>query len=235
MTISAVLSRLAQSGVSVQWRDGKAVFSAAAEPPADVVAFVDTHKAEISAFLHPDAVQRRLEAEADSLRAPRPPDVSDGQWEIALRGLQAFIANGHSAEALRLGWPRSELFAVPPVWARVDLCGVGLLIGDCEVTEVTSTRIQIKTSSGAVQAFYRRPEIDYGLAYRTRLASIGLDAQKEEFQLRTLEAVVNLYRSHHPGSDIDAAKVAVLAVIKGSASAAHGCLRRIDERPDEQI
>ena len=63
-SVPAVLGRLAQDGVSVQWRDGKAVFKASAEPPSDVVALIDARKAEVSAFLHPDAVQRRLEAEA---------------------------------------------------------------------------------------------------------------------------------------------------------------------------
>ena len=58
-SVPAVLARLAQSDVSVQWRDGKAVFKAAAAPPADIVALIDARKADISAFLHPDAVQRR--------------------------------------------------------------------------------------------------------------------------------------------------------------------------------
>jgi hypothetical protein len=64
-SIPVVLCELAREGVSVQWRDGKAIFSAATEPPTDVVALIDAHKADISAFLHPEAIQRRLDAEAD--------------------------------------------------------------------------------------------------------------------------------------------------------------------------
>jgi hypothetical protein len=58
-SIPEVLTRLARSGVSVRWRNGRAVFSAAAEPPADIIALIDARKAEVSAFLHPEAVRRR--------------------------------------------------------------------------------------------------------------------------------------------------------------------------------
>jgi hypothetical protein len=95
----------------------------------------------------------------------RPLDVTDPQWDAAMHGLRTFLATGHADEAQRLGWLHDELFAVPPVWARVDLCGVGLLIGDREVTEVTAGAIQIKTASGATQCFYRQPEPDLALIY----------------------------------------------------------------------
>jgi hypothetical protein len=215
-SIPAVLSQLAQAGISIGWRDGKAVFSAPTEPPSETVALIDSRKGEISAFLRPDVVQRRFEAETDLLQAPRPPDVNDSAWQAALRGLKAFIANGHGDEALRLGWPRDELYAVPPIWSRVDLCGVGLLIGDGVVVEITSTRIGVRTSSDAPQAFYKRPEFDIALAYSARIKSIGLDAAKEEPRLRAVEAVVLSYQAHHR-CDFETAKAKVLAAIKGEA------------------
>ena len=46
---------------------------------------------------------------------------------------------------------------------------------------------------------------------------IGLDAGKKEFQLRALEAVVNLCRSDHPNADIDTAKAAAVTAVKGEA------------------
>lgn len=213
-SIPAVLGRLAQVGVSVQWRDGKAVFKAAAEPPSDVVALIDTHKADISAFLHPDAVRRRLEANAEVLRAVRPPDISNGHWEVALRGLRAFLAAGLGAEAERLGWPRYELYAVPPMWARVDLCGAALLIGDRELVGVTSNEIRIKTASGATLAFYRKPAVDYGLVFRERLKLIrgNYAGHSEEPRLRAVEHTVNTYRAN-TGTDLETAKGAVLSAI----------------------
>jgi hypothetical protein len=124
---------------------------------------------------------------------------------------------GGADEALRLGWPYEELFEVPPSWSCGDLCGVGLLIGDREVVSIRPNEIRIRASSGSVLTFYRKPAVDYGLAYRARVKQLGLDASKEEFQLRALEAVVNLYRSHHPSADVDTAKVAALAAIREAA------------------
>jgi hypothetical protein len=210
--VPAVLARLARSGVSVRWRDGKAVFKAAAEPPADIVALINARKAEVSAFLHPEAVRRRLDAEADVLRAPHPADVSDAHWEVAIRGLRVFLAAGHGAEAERLGWPKDELYAVPPLWSRVDLCGVALAIGDREVVGITAAEIRIKTASGSTLAFYRKPQIDYGLVFRERLKQVGLDASKEEFRLRAIEHTVNVCRAN-TGLDLDAAKKIVLDAI----------------------
>lgn len=218
MTAAEILAVAKARGVAVLFSGADLDIIADREPDPDLLAALADAKPQIVAFLHPDAVQRRLDAEADVLRAPCPTDIDDGRWGAALDGARAFIAAGHGDEALRLGWPRDELFRVPELWSQIHLTGVALLVGDAEVVEVSSAEIRIKTSSGAIQAFYRRAEIDYGLAYRTRLASIGLDAQKEEFQLRAIEAVVNLYRSHHRGVDIDTAKAAVLAALKRSSA-----------------
>jgi hypothetical protein len=120
-----------------------------------------------------------------------------------------------AAAAEAAGWPKDELFAVPPVWARDDLRGVGLSLGDSEVTEVTPTRIGIRTASGAPQAFYRRPQPDYAVAYKAHLAlnRHETEAGNEEARLRAIERVVGLYRQHHPNCTIDEAKVAVLQAL----------------------
>ena len=81
----------------------------------------------------------------------RPDDVNDAQWDVAMRGLRTFLATGGADEALSFGWTGDELFRVPELWAEIDLCGAALLIGDREVTEVTPTRIGIKTASGSPQ------------------------------------------------------------------------------------
>ena len=90
------------------------------------------------------------------------------------------------------------------------------MIGGNEVTEVTSAAIKVRTASGAIQAFYRKPAIDYALAYRTRLKMAGDDAHKLEFQLRALEATVGLFRANNPGASLDEANAAVRAAINGA-------------------
>jgi hypothetical protein len=114
---------------------------------------------------------------------------------------------------LRLGWPRDELFKVPELWSQIDRCGCALLIAGREVIGITPSEIRIKTPSGATPAFYRKPKVDYGVAYRARIKSLGDDGLKEEPRLRALEAVVSLYRNNHPNVDVDTAKAAVLAAI----------------------
>jgi hypothetical protein len=214
MTPAEILAQAAQRSVEVGlnpagdglrlWADG--------DPPTDLVELLKSAKPELIAHLHRRAYDGPL---LQSVEAARPRDVDDVHWQTALRGLRAFLAAGHGDEAERLGWPRDELFAIPPVWSRVDLCGVGLLIGDCEVTEVTPTRIGIRTASGAPQAFYRRPQPNYAVAYKAHLAlnRHETEAGNQEARLRAIERVVGLYRQHHPNCTIDEAKVAVLQAL----------------------
>ena len=121
-----------------------------------------------------------------------------------------------ATKAERLGWPPRRALRRPAGCGPAStLCGAGLLIGDREVISVTPNEIRIKTAGGATQAFYRKPEVDYALVFRERLKRLGDDARREEFQLRALEHTVNVFRANHPDADIDAAKTAVLAALKG--------------------
>jgi hypothetical protein len=145
--------------------------------------------------------------------ATRPPDVSDARWQKAMRGLAAFVAGGWADQAERLGWSRAELYAAPPLWSRADLTGVALMIGDNEVTGVTPTEIQIRTASGVTQAFYRKPERDFGLVFRQRFKLIVGNVGSEEGRLRAIEHTVAEYRRAHSGVGLEDAKTAVLAAI----------------------
>jgi hypothetical protein len=147
----------------------------------------------------------------------RPDDVNDAQWDVAMRGLRTFLATGGADDALRLGWTKDELFRVPPLWARVDLCGAALLIGDREVVEVKPAEIRIKTASGATLAFYRKPEVDIGLVYSERFKILNRNVDAAEAHARSYDYAISAHRSHY-GSDLAAAKVAVMAAIKRGAA-----------------
>jgi hypothetical protein len=214
-----VLQFLETHGVSVAW-DGTAITFRPPHPVADGVVEA------LASMMRPgpdgrsilDAAWERHTPLLNSIRATRPSDVLNDPWRHTIDGLRIFLLSGLGDEAERLGWPHDELYRVPELWSQIYLCGVGLLIGDSAVTEVTPTRIRIKTVSGATQSFYRKPAVDYGLVYRERIRAAGEDRRKEEVQLRAVEAVVNLYRSHHPDADVDTAKAAVLAAIERSSS-----------------
>jgi hypothetical protein len=150
--------------------------------------------------------------------ATRPPDVSDARWQEAMRGLAAFVAGGWGDQAEAAGWTRDALFRVPELWSQIHLTGAALLIGDHEVVEVTPGEIRIRTASGAVQTFRRKPEPDWALVYLERLKLSGLDAVREEPRLRAIEYAVGAYRKYH-GVDLEAAKRAVRAAITAKEKA----------------
>jgi hypothetical protein len=100
----------------------------------------------------------------------RPPDAADAQWDAAMRGLRTFLAAGHGDEAERLGWPKDGLYNVPKLWSQIHLCGAALLVGDRQVTEITAETIRIRTASGAVLSFYRRPRAGKVIDISGRLA-----------------------------------------------------------------
>ena len=81
--------------------------------------------------------------------------VRESAWALALQGLKGFILSGWGDQACLLGWTAAELYRVPPVWARVDLCGAALLIGDRRVLAVTGDNIVVATRSGSTLKFRR--------------------------------------------------------------------------------
>jgi hypothetical protein len=155
----------------------------------------------------------------------RPDDVNDAQWDVAMRGLRTFLATGGTDEALRLGWTNEELFRVPLLWARVDMCGVALLIGDRGVIGITPDAIQIRTPSGAVQTFGRRHEIDYCLIYETRRNLLRRDVNDDEAHCRSYEYVVSIYRDKHRDASLEEAKAAVLKAIGQGEEDGLSCCR----------
>ena len=218
MTVAEVLALAQARGVTIRLDGAELELSADRKPNSDLLDAIAGRKADIVAFLHPDAVRRRLEAEAGVLRAPRPPDVTDVAWKTAIDGLRAFIAGGYGAEAERCGWTKAELYRVPELWSQIHLTGAGLLIGDREVVGITPNEIRTQSLVGRVAGLL--PQARGRLRRRlpcAHQAARRSTASKEEFQLRALEATVNLYRSHHPNADVDTAKAAVLAAIKEAA------------------
>jgi hypothetical protein len=201
-----------------------------ADPPEALMNVLRRAKWDIVATLRQQETEARanlgLEPLADlferhhpllwAVEDSRPPDAPNNQWQTALRGLRAFLAAGHGDAAEAAGWAHNELYSVPPVWSRVDQCGVGLLIGDAEVVEVAATEIRIKIPvSGSVQTVRRAPSIDYGLVYKSRLKQIegNYPAGSDEPRLRAIEWAVAEYR-RNTGADLAAATVAVQAVLR---------------------
>jgi hypothetical protein len=215
-----VLQILGRHKIAASWVGGKVEFRSAAKPTAHLVALLDSHESAIVELMRPngdgqsflDLARDRHRPLLEATERQRPPDVADGPWRTAIDGLWAFLAGGYGDEAERLGWPRNEIYAVPALWARVDLCGAALMIGDSAVVAITSAEIRIKTVGGASQAFYRKPEPDFGLIYSERVKLLRRDVDEAEARARAYEYAVGAYRAHR-ACDLEEAKRAMRAAV----------------------
>jgi DNA (cytosine-5)-methyltransferase 1 len=123
-------------------------------PPAGILALLRTVKPDLLRVL-----AGRVAARAIINTAEPPPDCSPQRWEVARRGLRRFMTDGWSDQAALLGWTLEELYAVPPVWPRVQLCGAALLIADRRVVAVTEATITTVGVTGSHLKFYRAPRV----------------------------------------------------------------------------
>jgi DNA (cytosine-5)-methyltransferase 1 len=208
MTVAETLALARSYGVEVRLNaagDGLDL-EVEADPPSALVKVLRRAKWDILAALRqhdplPDLLERHRPL-LGAVEDARPPDATDPQWQTAMRGLRAFLAAGHGDQAEAAGWPHNELYRVPELWSQIHLCCAALLIGDCAVTEVTSTTIQIKTSSGATQSFYQRPKPDFGLDYAERVKLLRRDVGEAEARARALEHMVAAYDGARPSDGV---------------------------------
>jgi hypothetical protein len=144
MTVMNALELARSYGVRfLRKPDGGIRYQAAAAPPPDVVAVLAAAKPD---FLR---VLAGREAARAALNAAAPPDCLRQRWVAAQESLRRFVRDGWCDQAALLGWTVDELYRVPPVWARVDLTGAALLVGQSRVIAVTEVSIVIETLSGS--------------------------------------------------------------------------------------
>jgi hypothetical protein len=139
------------AGVALRLKadEGGLVLEVNAEPPPDVLAALRAAKPDLLRILS------AREAARAACNATPPSDCTEKRWATAQLGLQRFVNDGWADQAALLGWTIDELYRVPPVWARVDLTGAALMIGDRRVVAVTKSSIVIETLSGSQLKFRR--------------------------------------------------------------------------------
>jgi hypothetical protein len=150
--MSAILALAAAKKAGVKLTlDGDGIVLETKTPPlpADVVALLKASKPDI---LH---VLEWREAARATLTSEPPPDARKEQWSNALRGLHHFVLKGWGDQAALMGWSKEELYRVPPRWARIDLCGCAVLVGDKRVIAVTEDSIVIEQETGSRNRFRR--------------------------------------------------------------------------------
>jgi hypothetical protein len=148
MSALEALDKAKKAGVRITL-DGEGFFAETQTPPlpADVVDLLRASKPGIMQIL------TWREAAREALYSTPPDDCRQDRWEQALHGLRYFVGKGWGDQACSLGWTQTELYRVPPLWARVDLTGAALLIGDRRVRAVTADNIVTETRTGSQNRF----------------------------------------------------------------------------------
>jgi hypothetical protein len=155
--------------------EGDMLRLSAPEPlPDDLLARVRQHKAEIMALL--SAVKPANDAAsivqsvgglprdvADGGRAILSADGAQGippqRWPRVQRDLVRLLEGGWAQQALNFGWTAADLFGCDrrAPWHRLDRAGLVLLTGGHEIVELTEEVAALRTSTGSVLRFRRRP------------------------------------------------------------------------------
>ena len=80
------------------------------------------------------------------------------QWISVQRGC-ASLFNSHAAEMRRLGWSAEDAFGIhPEAPANAVHChGLGIMLGDSQVVEMTEAMARLKLRNGVYQTFTRIP------------------------------------------------------------------------------
>jgi hypothetical protein len=163
INIVEVLIDARNAGVKLSLEGGKLI-AEASELPLALVAELQAVRSDLLPLL------AMHEAAQPAFAAERPRGARGGEWADALRGLKRFLADGWGDQAMLLGWVPGQLFAVPPVWARIELTGVALLVGRWQVVDVDAAAITIKPPWSESQLkFHRRDDL------RSQLAAIEIE------------------------------------------------------------
>jgi TubC N-terminal docking domain len=172
-----VLRDVSEAGGTVRL-EGEMLRLSAPEPlPDELRARLHQHKAEIVALLSAaepanDVVLERQPGQdvaglpreiADGVHAILSADGAQGipphRWPRVQRDVVQLLEGGWLERALALGWTAADLFGCDrrAPWHRLDRAGLVLLVGGHEIVELTPDVAALRTSTGSVLRFRRRP------------------------------------------------------------------------------
>jgi TubC N-terminal docking domain len=172
-----VLRDVSEAGGTVRL-EGEMLRLSAPEPlPDELRARLHQHKAEIVALLSAaePANDVVLERQPGQDVAGLPREIADGvhailtadgargippqRWPRVQRDAARLVEDGWLERALALGWPAADLFGCDrrAAWHRLDRAGLVLLISGHEIVELTPDVAALRTSTGSVLRFRRRP------------------------------------------------------------------------------
>jgi hypothetical protein len=175
--VTELLRDVISAGGTVR-REGGALRLSALEPlPDKLRARLRQHKAEIVALL--SAAERANDGSPEGPAvhsvAGLPQEIADGvrailtadraqrippqRWPQVQHDAARLVQGGWLERALALGWSAADLFGCDQraPWHRLDRAGLVLLTGGHEIVELTEEVAALRTSTGSVLRFRRRP------------------------------------------------------------------------------
>jgi hypothetical protein len=175
--VTELLRDVISAGGTVRLEGGALRLSALEPLPDELRARLRQHKAEIVALL--SAAER---ANDGSPKGPAvhsvaglPQEIADGvrailtadraqrippqRWPQVQHDAARLVQGGWLERALALGWSAADLFGCDQraPWHRLDRAGLVLLTGGHEIVELTEEVAALRTSTGSVLRFRRRP------------------------------------------------------------------------------
>jgi len=172
-----LLRQVTEAGGTVRLQ-GDALRLLASEPlPDDLRARVRQHKAEIVALLSAAEPANHMSLEGPTVCnvAGLPREISEGvhailsadraqgippqHWTRVRRDTARLVEGGWLERAVSLEWTTADLFGCDQraPWHRLDRAGLVLLTGGHEVVDLDADAAAIRTSTGSILRFRRRP------------------------------------------------------------------------------
>jgi TubC N-terminal docking domain len=173
-----LLREVSETGGTVRL-EGDGLRLSAPEPlPDELRARLRQHKAEIVALLsaaEPASDVVVVEGQPGQDLAGLPREIADGvhailtadgargippqRWPRVQRDAARLVEGGWLERALALGWTAADLFGCDrrAPWHRLDRAGLLLLTGGHEIVELSADDAGLRTSTGSVLCYRRRP------------------------------------------------------------------------------
>jgi TubC N-terminal docking domain len=169
-----LLREVSKAGGTVGLKGDMLRLSAPEPLPDDLLARLRQHKAEIVALLSEEESANDAASIVQSVGG-LPRDVADGvhailsadgaqgippqRWPRVQRDVVRLLEGGWAQQALNFGWTAADLFGCDrrAPWHRLDRAGLVLLTGGHEIVELSADDVALRTSTGSVLRFRRRP------------------------------------------------------------------------------
>jgi TubC N-terminal docking domain len=170
-----LLREVSDAGGTVRLEGDMLRLSAPEPLPDELRARLLRHKAEIVALLSAAEPANEVVLEGQQNVAGLPREIADGvhaifsadgahgippqRWPRVRSDAARLVERGWAREALALGWTAADLFGCDrrAPWHRLDRAGLLLLTGGHEIIELTEDVAALRTSTGSVLRYRRRP------------------------------------------------------------------------------